>query len=207
MYNKGSGVRMIAASARRNPWLSTLLAILLAAPGLPISAAPGRDSASVGIHGPRTVRADARDSTTVSVSLRGRDNQVFKSWVVTLILVPVPGGPGLVNDRREEKVKVPVDADNVARFPGLRANGILGSFSLIARAEGPDGQVVDAHKTVRNVKGFVLFGLSVKQLVGIAGGAAVATGLGLGLGRGSSPPPTTISLSGTSVTTGRKPRR
>jgi len=186
---------MIAASERCKRRLTTFLAILLAVP--PISAAPGRDSVSMGVHGPRTVRADARDSTTMSVSLRGRGNQAFKGWLVTLFLVPLPGGPGLVNDRGEEMPKVEVDADNVARFPGLRANGILGSFKIIVKAEGPDGRVIDGQKTVRNVKGFALFGLSVKQLVGIAGGAAVAGGIYAGTNSGGNTP--TITPSGPPV--------
>jgi len=178
MYNRDTGTPMIAASVRRRPLLTTFLAILLAAPGFPISAAPIRDAAAA-LHAPRTVRENARDPTLVSVSMKGRDNQDLKRWVVTLFLVDRPGGPGLelVSNSGEKAPQVGFDADRVARFSGLRSNGVLGSFTLVAKVTGPDGDVVNVRKTVRNVRGFVFLGLSVKQLVSIAAGGAAVVGI------------------------------
>ncbi|HEY6389961.1 MAG TPA: hypothetical protein VIX89_01715, partial [Bryobacteraceae bacterium] len=183
------------------------LAILLAAPGIPVFGQPDRDATSLGIQAPGRVRADKRDATRVGISARGQNNQPVKDLLVTLLLVPKRGGPGLLTDTGEEMAEVKTGDDGIAWFFGLRSNGILGAFKIVAEAPGPNGRRIEKRKTIRNARGVALFGLSVKQLVSIAAGAAAVTTV-VALTNSSTPPqPTVITPGPPIVTTGRKPRR
>ncbi|HEY6391212.1 MAG TPA: hypothetical protein VIX89_08045, partial [Bryobacteraceae bacterium] len=118
MRNEDTVTRMIAASNRRKPLLMIFLAILLAAPGIPVFGQPDRDATSLGIQGPRRVRADKRDATRVGigVSARGQNNQPVKDLLVTLFLVPKRGGPGLLTATDDEMAQVKTGDDGIAWF-------------------------------------------------------------------------------------------
>jgi hypothetical protein len=200
---------MTTTSERCKPWLTAFLAIVLAAPGIPTyGQPPHKDALLVDVIVPRQARIGARDALGVDVPVMGRDHRPLPNLLVRLIL-PSLGGPGLVSDTGQRVLDARTGADGHARFDNLRANEFAGRFRIVVMVTGPNGEMVEKERTLRNVEGYVFLGLSVKQLVSIAAGGAVAGGLGYyGLGRkSSSPPPTTIALGGSTVTTGRKPRR